>query len=323
MGALVTLYAGGPQNLITSGNVSYSRKGVYSYVFAYGNKKKVETTLAELSADLGDNLLLYKNWDTSVSWDDALAKTERAKYQDHYRRYSINANDPNLSDIDVLRTVSSSPSSPRGYREFDANLVKLSTDATELSPYADIDDDVDGWVQASTKGITVSVDNDSNVPSILFNSTVDVKESTKAMSKAVTISIVSAGRLYRDGFEEGSNIDSDYVPFLVVTKDRFISQRVEKSLRDTPDGSATSTLGADNSAGLNQYAVNQEDTFNKIMTSGSVQLYGNSFVDVGDIVSDIEVYYNGAYINKPTRLLVASRRYSFETDTTSIGFARP
>jgi len=321
MGSLVTLYVGGPQNLITSGSVSYSRKGVYSYVFAYGNNKKIETTLAESSAALTGNLVLDENWDTSVAWDSALAKTQFTKYQDHYRRFSVTAADPKLAEVDVLRVISSTPSSPRGYREFHATLVQLSTDNTELSPYGAVKDG--SWVKASAKGLLVDIDNDSNVPSILFTADVDTKNITKDMSKSVTISIVSAGKLYREGFEEGSNIDSDYVPFLVVTKDRFISQRAEESYRDTPSGSATSTQGADNSTELNQYAENQENTFNKIMTSGSVQLYGNSSTEVGDIINEIEVYYNGAYVNKPTELLVASRRYSFETDTTSIGFSRP
>jgi hypothetical protein len=227
-----------------------------------------------------------------------------------------------MAEKDVLKVIAAAPSTPRGFREFEATLVKLSTDAVELSPYADVEETEDVWVQASTKGLTVSVDNESNVPSILFNTTVDIKEVTKGMGKAVTISFWSLGRLFKEGYVTGSNIDTDFHPFMVVTKERFISEYVRDSYRDNPSGSETNAQGDSDSTKLTQYAANQQDTFRRIMSSGSASLVGYSDFRNGDSVVEIQVYYEGAYVSKTVDLLITSKRYNFENDTTSIGFSR-
>jgi len=315
------LYAGGPDNNIASGNISYSRKGVYDYVFAYGNRTKIETTFIDSEATASfDNVLLVPNWDESVTWNPALAKTQRTKYQDHFRRYSMPGGaNQEMAETDVLKVVASNASTPRGYREFESTLVKLSTDTVELSPYADIEVDTT-WEQAP---FNVSVDNNSNVPSLLFNADIQTKNLTKDMGKAVTVSFWSMGRLYEEGYVTGSNIDTDFHPFIVVTKERFIDEQVRSSLRDTPSGSETNNSGDSDSTELAQYAANQQDTFRRIMSSGGASLvgYADGYRN-GVVINEIQVYYEGAYVTKSTDLLITSRRYNFENDTTSIGFSR-
>jgi len=317
----LSIAVGGPDNEIVSGGLSYTRKGVYTYTMVYGEQRRIETSLDD-SAELVDNAQLAEDWDTTVTWNLALAKTERTKYQDHYRRYSLNPLSSNLKDIDVLRVVSSVNKSPRGFREFEANLTQLSTDNDVLSAYADVKDGAT-WEQASTKGITVSVDNDANIPAIMFNATADIKDATKDMPKAVTITMVSLGRPYTDNFALGSSAETDYIPFLVMEKNRFRSTVVRKSYRENPSGSATDGTGIDSDSDLTQFGTNISKTFGKIMTGSSVTLFGNVDFNVGDAVTTINIYYNGAYVAKTVDLRVASRTYSFQTDTTSIGFSRP
>jgi len=319
--ATIILWAGGSSNNITSGNISFSRQGVYDYVFTYGNRLKRETTLVTDTPDVkfNNNLTLEPNWDTSVPWDAAEAKTKFTKYQDHYRRYSFNKDDTVLEQIDTLRTIDGSKTTPIGYREFESTLVKLSTDTVELSPYASIEVDTT-WEKAP---FIASVDNNSNVPSLLFNIDIQTKNITKDMVRAVTISFHSLGRLYKEGYVTGSNIDTDYHPFLVVTKERFRKEETVKTFRDSPaTAGSTTTAGDTDQASLDQYAANQQDTFRRIMTGGTASLIGDYSVNTGDTVDSIRIYYDGAYVVKPVNLLVTSRSYSFETDTTTIGFSR-
>jgi hypothetical protein len=318
------IYSGGPSNNISSGNISYSRKGVYDYVFTYGNRIKIETSFFDtVVSGSFDNPLLSENWDTSVAWNPVTAKTEGAKYQDHFRRYSTAGTDPNMAEADVLKTVSSSASSPRGYREFEETLVKLSTDPVELSPYAFVETDDDIWVRASTKGLSAEVDNDGNIPSILFNADIDAKDLTKDMGKSVTISFWSLGRLFIDGYVTGSNIDTDFHPFLVVTKERFRSEYARKSYRNNPTVASISTAGDTDLSEITGYAENQQDSFRRLMVGGGAGLigYANDYKN-GEIIDTVKVYYEGAYVDKSVGLLITSRRYNFETDTANIGFSR-
>lgn len=312
---------GGPNNEVVSGGLSYTRKGVYTYTMVYGAQRRIETSMA--TASLTSNVVLDENWNTLIPWDLTLAKTQRTKYQDHFRRYSINPLSLKLETIDVLRVVASADKSPRGFREFEANLTKLITptpDAVNLTAYADIEVG-SNWQQV--EGITVQVDNNANVPSVLFNASIETKEKTKAYKKAVTITMVSLGSPYTDNYVLGSSAETDYIPFLVMKKDRFRSTVARKSYRDTPSGAVTDGVGIDSDADLTQFGNNISDTFGRIMSGGRTSLIGSSSLKVGDSITAINIYYEGAYVVKSVDLRVVSRSYSFPTDTTSIGFGRP
>lgn len=319
----VTIVVGGAGNQVTGGNISYSRDGVYSYMFVYGDRKRIETTVAEVGALLTDNVVLEENWDTTVSWNSASAKTDRAKYQDHYRRFSIDPEDDNLATIDNLANTGSN--SPKGYREFETTLVRMklpTQDATELSAYSDVENS-GTWEQTSESGVSVNVDNNGNAPAILFNCTIDIKDETKGYNKSAVIRMVSLGRGYADKFVTGSNIETDYVPFMSIKKDRFKSEYVRESYRDNPAGTATNGTGIDDSGNISQYAINQNKTFGRLQMGGGVTLIGNAGVNVGDTVSTLSIYYDNSYVTKSVEFLVVSRVYDFTTDTTSIKFGRP
>lgn len=329
----ITISVGGSSNQITAGNISYSRDGVYSYVFVYGNKNKIETTVAEVSASLSSNVSLEENWDTTVAWNASSAETDGTKYQDHYRRFSVAPDDTSLDEIDVLATVSGSPKTPRGYRDMQTTLIRKLTptpaDTTEFSAYSTVKDG--SWTRTADVGILVNTDANGNAPAILFNAKVEVKDETKDLPKAASITMVSLGRVYSDNFVVGSNIETDFIPFLVTKKDRFRAEYIRKSFRDNPSGTAIDGLGVNDGSvvspatksNIQQYAENQNDTFGRLQMGGGVTLIGNAAVNVGDTVSNLNIYYEGAYVSKSVEFLVVSRVYDFTTDTTAIDFGRP
>jgi len=241
--AMGTSGAGG-DNDILSGSITWSRDGQYSLIRAYSERKEIETTFST-TGTLTDSFPLEKNYDATLegSWTTVLADKE-TKYNDVYVRYATDPTSARLKAIDE-----ESSKSPRGYRSFKDNLVKLidlvtpaNNDVDSMTAYGFVESGED-WKRLREASFSkIQSDNDQDVPSLYFGAKAPVVNINKANEKVITTTMNGYTRILRENIDDQPTL-TDYVPAIMYQRPEYKFQIIDKSYRASPDAASKTAVG--------------------------------------------------------------------------------
>jgi len=239
----------GGDNDILSGSITWSRDGQYSLIRAYSDRKEIETTFST-TGGLTDSFPLEKNYDSSLegAWTAVLADSDTS-YNDVYVRYATDPTAARLKSIDEESVpIIQVNRSPRGYRSFKDNLVRLidfitpaNNDVDSMTAYGFVN--TPPWARLRESSFSkIQSDNEQNVPSLYFGSRAGVVDTHKANEKVITATMNGYTRILRENIDTQPTL-TDFIPAIMYQRPEYKFQIIDKSYRESPDSASKTGVG--------------------------------------------------------------------------------
>ena len=316
---------------VLAGSISFSREGQFGRVQLFSDRKDIETTVSD-DGTLTDSLPLQKYYNDSLEagWSKELSLKE-TKYNDVFVRFVV---DPGATKWHTIDGVGGE--SPRGYRSFKEQLIKLSTDNDEQSPYGFVNADGSEWKRLKESGFTLTVEANTPVSYCRFDAPGATIQTFKDDEKVITIGLKGFTRLLVASTQTIPLLSTtDFSPFTCIFRDIYKHQEATDSYRKSPDEAVTDGVGQDDTTPMETWAGTTAERLRQANTSLNLLIDGDFEIDDGGtdrplipgdilttLVSKVTVIGASADETLTLNLPVLSVQYDPQSDNTSITVGR-
>lgn len=272
---------------LVSATITWSRQGYIPAAVVIGGRVETETSL--FTSSFPNNVALIEMWGgTSPSKNDKETKGSTA---DAYVKYAAKADDTNYDVIDS----DFDGSSMEAHREVLSKTQDYGI-GNAKSGYAMVDDTT--WQFSGKVGLAARVQK-NDISYVKFQGgDRGVEFDLRSKGKFFTGTIrgmfrIVAGSAIDGGFSD--LVDNEFIPLSVTKSDRFMKKQVFNSYRDNPTSGTTPTTTVDgptiirdDTNDLENFAADTAAGNSVPILSGSIQLTGLNYWNVGDILNTIE-----------------------------------
>ena len=283
--------------------LSYSREGYVPLAYIITDNVKIETTLfMDNSSEFRtDNFLLDEGWSGSATAEE---KVTDPKKTDVYSRFSTQPEDDNWDDVD-FESSGRGINGPITYRGFTASTFQLDSSDEQISATAMIEDTEDVWKFTGQIGLGSRVQ-DGAIPYLRIQAgDKEVEYNNREKNKIVTLIVEGQSHPIGVGKEPSLETSGDdtpwFIPFNVLSTDRFKRYKVYRSFRTAPiaglDNSETDDVLRYDLAGADQYITDYIQSITIPPVSGSITMYGREQFSVGEIVGQISTSHGSSPVN--------------------------